>query len=968
LFNTSNNDFKPKRLLNNYKNKMKKLILTAALFLGLAMNVTAQGQMPPVPVDPQVRIGHLDNGLTYYIRHNEEPKNQVHFYIAQKVGSILEEEDQRGLAHFLEHMCFNGSEHFKGNGVVKFCEKIGVQFGADLNAYTSIDETVYNIDNVPTSDPTNIDSCLYILYDWANGLLLEDDDIDHERGVIHEEWRSRQNAQMRIYEQILPKIYPNNRYGQRMPIGLMSVVDNFPYKALRDYYKKWYRPDQQGIVVVGDIDVDEVEGKIKKIFSPIEMPANAAERYYVPVEDNEQPIIAMAKDKEMQNAITYIFNKHEAIPREMKDNMAYLMIDYAIDQANNMIADRLNEIALQAEPPFIQGQVGFNDDFFLSKTKSALSGVAVTTEDGLAKGVAAVYREILRAVRHGFTASEYERARTTYLTHLESNYNEREKVKSATYCSQYVRHFIDNEPIPGIENRYALMNQIVPNLSVEVINQLISQVLGDMADQKNLVVACMLPDKDGVTYPTEAELAKLLADVAAEDIAPYEDKVSDEPLISSVLTPGKVKKTKNDKFGYKRMTLTNGATVYLKDTDFKADEINMMVYSKGGQSLYDDSEYITIRQCADVVSIGGIGNFSATELQKALAGKKVSLNTNIGTYTESMSGRTTPKDFETLLQLTWLNFTSPRQDMDAYQSYINRNKAALQNQELNPMSALQDTIASTLYDNKPRARSMKSWMLDEIDYNRAIQIYKERFSGAADFIFVFTGNIDEATAVPLIEKYIGSLPKGNKKENWKDIHMDIKPGKITNIFDKEMEVPQATYLQVVDGKAKYNLKNNLALDFAGQVLDIIYTEEIREKEGGTYGVNVMVQSSNVPKSRATMQIVFQCDPDRREYLGGRVKEILAQFAEEGPSDANLAKVKELALKRYQENLRENGYWASELVNHVAFGEDNVTKYEQTVNSITANDVRLAVKKLLSQGNDIEIVMSGKAKADAVEGK
>ena len=938
---------------------MKKKILSLCLLLGITMNFSAQVQMPPIPIDENVRIGHLDNGLTYYIRHNEEPKNQVHFYIAQKVGSILEEENQRGLAHFLEHMCFNGSEHFKGNGVVKFCEKIGVQFGADLNAYTSIDETVYNIDNVPTTDPQNIDSCLYILYDWANGLLLADEDIDHERGVIHEEWRSRQNAQMRMYEQLLPRIYPNNRYGQRMPIGLMSVVDNFPYQALRDYYEKWYRPDQQGIVVVGDINVDEIEGKIKTIFSPITMPENAAERYYVQIEDNKEPIIAMAKDKEMPNAVSYIFCKHDAFPREAKSDMSYLIVNYAILMADNMISNRLSEITMQAEPPFMQAQIGFNDDFFIANTKSAASGFAATTEEGLAKGIAAVYREMLRAKRNGFTASEYERARSEYLTHLESNYNERDKTKSISYCNAYVRHFIDNEPIPGIENRYALMNQLVPNIPVEVVNGVVSEMISD----SNLMVACMLPDKEGVTYPTEEELAKVLADVAAEDIAPYEDEASDEPLISATLKPGKIKKSKEDKFGYKRITLSNGATVYLKPTDFKADEIHMMVWSKGGTSLYDDSEYITLGQCDDVVTLGGVGNFSATNLQKALAGKKVSLNTSISPYSESLTGHTTPKDFETLLQLTWLRFTSPRQDMEAYQSYINRSKASLQNQELNPMSALQDTIASTLYDNKPRALRLKSWMLDQINYDRAMNIYKERFANAADFVFVFTGNIDEATALPLIQKYIGSLPKGKKKENWKDIHMDIKPGKISNIFDKEMEVPQATYLQVMDGDFDYNLKNNLALDFAGQILDILYTEEIREKEGGTYGVSVMAQSTNIPKNRATMQIVFQCDPERREYLGGRVKDILAKFTDEGPSEENLAKVKELALKRYQENLRENSYWTGQMIDWVAYGEDNVSDYEQTVKNITADDVRLAVKNLLAQGNDIEIVMSGKAKAE-----
>ena len=938
---------------------MKKILLTAALFLGLAMSATAQVQMPPIPVDPQVRIGHLDNGLTYYIRHNEEPKNQAHFYIAQKVGSILEEENQRGLAHFLEHMCFNGSEHFAGNGIVKYCEKIGVQFGADLNAYTSIDETVYNIDNVPTTDPTNIDSCLYILYDWANGLLLEADDIDHERGVIHEEWRQRMNAQMRMYEQILPKIYPGNRYGERMPIGTLEVIDNFPYQAIRDYYEKWYRPDQQGIVVVGDIDVDAIEAKIKTIFGGIEMPENAAERFYVQIEDNEEPIVAMAKDKEMQYALTYIFCKHEAFPTEMKNDMSYLVADYAISMANDMIAQRMDEIAMQAEPPFIQSQIGFHDDFFLSKTKSAASAIAVTSEEGLAKGVTAVYRELLRAVRNGFTASEYERAKAEYLTHLESAYNKREKTKSVKYCSQYVRHFIDNEPIPGIENKYAIMNQIVPNIPVDVVNGLIKELVGD----NNLVVACMLPDKEGVTYPTEEEMKQMLNDVKAEDIAAYEDKVSDEPLITAELKGSKVKKITDDKFGYKKVTLKNGVNIYLKKTDFKADQIIISASSKGGQSLYDEKEYITLGQCNEVVTTGGVGNFSVTDLQKALAGKKVSGSPWIDTYYEGISGSSTPKDFETALQVLYLFFTAPRQDMEAYQSYISRSKAALANAELNPMSAFQDSLASTIYNNRPRALRAKAWMMDEIDYDRAIQIYRERFANARDFDFFFTGNIDEETMIPLIAKYIGSLPvKKGKKENWKDINMDINPGKIVNIFEKEMEVPQATNLTVVSGTCDYNLKNVLAMDFAGQILDIIYTEEIREKEGGTYGVSVNARTTNVPKVQQMMQIVFQCDPDRREYLTGRVKDILNTFVTEGPSEENLAKVKELALKRYQEDLRENNYWSGKMVDWVLDGEDFCTDYEQTVNAITTEDLRLCVKNLLDQGNNIEIGMHGKAKA------
>lgn len=937
---------------------MKKIFLSAALALGFAMSISAQNQMPPLPVDPQVRIGQLDNGLTYYIRHNEEPKNQVHFYIAQKVGSILEEESQRGLAHFLEHMCFNGSEHFAGNGIVKYCEKIGVQFGADLNAGTSIDYTVYNIDNVPTTDPTNIDSCLYILYDWANGLSLNADDIDHERGVIHEEWRQRMNAQMRMLEQLLPRIYPDNRYGQRMPIGTLEVIDNFPYQVLRDYYEKWYRPDLQGVIVVGDVDVDAIESKIKAIFSGIEMPQNAAERYYVQVEDNQEPIVALAKDKEQQVAITYLYNKHDAVQPEEKQNLAYFVTRYALQMADDMIAQRIEELSMQSEPSFLQAQMSFNTDYLFAFTKSAVGGVVVTSPQDLVKGVQTFYREMLRADRYGFTAGEYERARAEFLTHLESRYNEREKTKSYNYCQEYVNNFLNGEPIPGIENEYALMNQIAPNITIDMINGMVQELICDT----NIVVFSMLPDQEGVSYPTEAELTQALAEVEAEEIAPYEDKVSDEPLISTELQGAKIKKMKDDKFGYKKVSLSNGVNVYLKQTDFKADQILISATSKGGQSLYDEKEYVTLGQCSEIVTNGGIGNFSATELQKALAGKKVSGSPYISTFYEGINGSSTPKDFETALQLLYLYFTAPRQDMEAYQSFISRSKAALQNQELNPLSAFQDTIASVLYHNKPRALRAKAWMMDELDYDRALQIYRERFANAADFNFYITGNIDEETMLPLIAKYIGSLPaKKGKKENWKDIRMDITPGQITNIFEKEMEVPQATNLALLSGSAKFTQKNAMTFDFAGQILDIIYTEEIREKEGGTYGVSVQASSSDVPKERQTLQVVFQCDPDRREYLTGRVKEILSEFAANGPSEANLAKVKELALKRHQENLRENSYWSGQINSWVTTREDFVSDYEKILNSITTEDVRLSVKRLLDQGNDIEIVMSGKAK-------
>ena len=932
--------------------KLRKQLMALVLMLVGATASFAQ-QMPPIPMDPNVRVGKLENGLTYYIRHNNYPEGQANFYIAQKVGSVIEEDNQRGLAHFLEHMCFNGTEKFPGNGVIKYLESIGVKFGADLNAYTSIDETVYNIDNVPMNVTGAVDSCLWILHDWAGGLLLEDEDIDKERGVIHEEWRQRNTAQQRMMEAVSLEMYPGSPYGERWPIGTMEVIDNFPYEALRAYYEKWYRPDQQAIVVVGDVNVDEIESKIKGIFADLTMPENPAERVYYPIADNKEPIIAIAQDKEQQYGIVYLFAKHEAIPNEAKGDMQYLILDYAKQMFAQMMRGRMNELAMQPDAPFVEGFVN-DGEYFLAKTKGAINGAIIPKEGKMKESVAVLYREMLRAKRHGFTESEYVRARAEYLTQLESAYNERAKVKSQRFCKEYVRHFIDNEPIPGIENEYALMNQLAPNLPVELVNQVVASLMSD----SNLVVMAMLPEKEGLTYPNDAEVAQLLAAVAAEDITAYEDKVSNEPLIAEEPAGGKVVKVKEVAFGYKQLTLSNGATVYLKSTDFKADQIMMRAVSKGGQALYDESEAINLSQLTDVIENNGIGNFNTTDLQKVLAGKKANVTPYIDMYREGVVGNSTPKDFETLMQLTYLQFTAPRLDAEAFASYKSKMKAMLENQELDPQTALGDTLVKEFYNNHPRAINMKAADVDKIDDARILEIYKERFANAGDFSFFFTGAIDEAVAIPLIEKYIGGLPTGGKKEKYVDAKLDFQKGQIKNVFDKQMATPSATVYLVYTGKAKYNLKNNLMMSLTKQILDIIYTEEIREKEGGTYGVGTSGTLNNVPKESARLLVMFQTAPELREKLTGMAIDLLNKFAEEGPRQQDLDKVREYMLKKYAENQKENAYWGNQIQNYVIDGFDGYKDYEKILNSITTDDLKKFTKSLLKQGNQIEVSMVG----------
>ncbi len=931
-----------------------KRLFTALLVMGSVVMASAQQQpqMPPIPTDPNVRIGKLENGLTYYIRHNELPEDRADFYIAQKVGSILEEENQRGLAHFLEHMCFNGTTNFPGKGIINWLETIGVRFGENLNAYTSIDETVYNINNVPVMRDGIVDSCLLILHDWANDLTLAEAEIDNERGVIHEEWRTGQGAMMRMYEQALPKAFEGSKYGHRLPIGTIEVIDNFPYQALRDYYEKWYRPDQQGIIIVGDVDVDKVEAKIKEIFSPIEMPANAAERVYEQVPDNKEPIITIAKDKEQPSTMIYIWHKHPATPKEVKGQMGYLVQNYLFSMIESMLNARLEELRQSANPPFIMAAAE-DTDFLLAKTTQAFAGIAVSKENGIPTAISALVREIERARKHGFTASEYARAKAEYLRMLESAYNERDKMKNNQYVQEYIRHFIDNEPIPGIEMEYTIMNQLAPNIPVEAINSVLPQLIKD----ENIVINIFGPDKEGMVYPTEAEILDILKKTKAEEITAYVDKVSDEPLMKEAPKAGKIVKTEEGPFGSTALTLSNGVRVVVKNTDFKADEIRMRAFSPGGTSVFGTKEALQIKMLNSVAGLGGLGNFSNVDLEKVLAGKKASVNASVSDLSEGLSGSCSPKDLETMLQLVYLSFTAPRMDNDAFESFKQRTKAALANQEADPSMALTDTLQREMYGNHPMAGRIKADMIDQTDYNRIMEMYKDRFKEAGDFTFLFVGNINLEEAKPLIETYLGGLPTINRKESYQDIKLDIQKGTRKNLFEKQMETPKATVISIITGDCEYNLKNNLLMTMLSQTMSMVYLETVREKEGASYGVSAYGQLSRGIKDEAFFQIYFDTDPAKREKMEQIVMTELQKVAQDGPRPEHLAKVKEFLLKKHIEDAKENGYWLGQLNNYYWYNTDMNTNYEKLVNELTVEDVKNFTKALLDQGNIIEVTMT-----------
>jgi hypothetical protein len=933
------------------------LAVAFVLCVGFQQAVAQQMQFPPLPVDKNVRIGQLDNGLTYYIRHNKLPENRAEFYIAQKVGSILEEPQQRGLAHFLEHMAFNGTKNFpgddKGLGVIPWCETVGIKFGTNLNAYTSIDETVYNISNAPIDRTGVLDSCLLILHDWSNYILLKDDEIDKERGVIREEWRSRNSGMLRVYTDLLPTIYQGDKYADCMPIGSIDVINNFPYKDIRDYYHKWYRPDLQGIVIVGDIDVDTVEAKLKAVFADVQKPVNPAERTYYPVADNKEPIVAIGTDKEVDDPSIEIYFKQDATPDSEKNNVGYLASQYMTSMISSMLNARLSELVQSANPPFTRAS-SYYSDFFVAKTKEAFALSASSKADGIETALKTLLQETERARRFGFTESEYARARANYLQSLESAYNEREKTKHGSYVREYVQNFLNGEPIPGIEAEYAMMNQLAPNIPLQAMNMVMQQLVPD----SNQVVIIAGPAKEGLKYPTKEEVINLLKGMKDLDLQAYVDKVSDEPLMKEAPKGGKIISEKEgDIYGSTKLVLSNGVTVYVKKTDFKADEIRMKGTSLGGKSIFPDKDALNFAVMDNVIAVGGLGNFSQVDLTKVLAGKKVSVNAGLGATTENVFGTCSPKDFETMMQLTYLTFTAPRKDAEAFESFKNRMKAQLESAQANPLSSINDSLQKAMYNNHPRVVMMKPEMVDQIDYDRILEMYNDRFKDASDFTFYFVGNIDLETAKPLIAEYLGALPAINRKETFKDTKMSIRKGVYKNEYAKEQQTPTATIVFLYSGRAPYTLKNDILLSFATQVLDMVYTEEVREKEGGTYGVNCFGDLQKYPKEQLLLQIVFQTDPAKKDKLAGIVVDELKKLAAEGPSDVHLQKVKEYMLKKYADNQKENGYWMNNLNDYFYYGMDMTEGYTDIVNSITAKDIQKFVSDLLKQGNEIEVTMT-----------
>ena len=935
-------------------NKLFKrgLMLVAGLLTFGFVSAQMPQQVPPVPTDTAVTVGKLDNGLTYYIRYNNTPKGQVDFYIAQKVGSILEEENQRGLAHFLEHMCFNGSENFPGNKIIDWLESVGVKFGHNLNAYTDVDETVYRINNVPAR-PAVVDSCLLILHDWASALSLEPDEIDSERKVIHEEWRQSMVGEMRVIEKILPTIYPDNRYGERLPIGTMEVVDNFPYQALVDYYHTWYRPDQQGIIVVGDINPAEIEKKIKEIFGSVKMPENAKERVYYPVDDTPGTIYAIGADPEVRNvSFDLMFKVDPLIPREYRNTQAYYPVEYLRSVMVSMLRARFRELAKVPDSDIAGANVSLGR-FFMAATKEALSIEATSKTDDVIPAIQSVYREVLRAVQGGFTVGEYERARAEFLSQMERRYENRNNTESSAYGQEYVRSFIDNSPIPGIAVEYEMYKQIAPMINVDVVNQFMQQIV----TEDNRVLWVLLPEKPNIVIPTEQQLEAAMESVDNEEIEPYKDQMKEEPLIPSLPAPGKIVSTTDlSQWGATEWTLSNGVKVIVKPTDFKDNEIVFSAIAKGGLSALGEDNAATVKFLPYAMIQHGLGDYTSIDIQKYLQGKQVSLDISFSDYYRGISGMSTVKDLPTLMELIYMGFADFEITPDEFAATQNMVVGQLKNQESTPNYLFSKYLMDTLFKSANK-KALSTEDVTAADREQTLAIVHSMLDDASDYTFVFTGKIDLETLRPLVEQYIATLPAGGSNLDKLVLNSDIELvlGAGTDKFTTKMETPQTFVFIGVYGNMPYNLRNKLLANVSAQILSNRLLKKVREEMGAVYSIGMEGDMDRLGNVNAILQTGFPMKPEMRDETLAVISDLIYSMAE-NVSDDELNPIKEYMIKDATTALEENNSWAGSIAGWSLNGVDTFNGRADVVNSLTTKDVQDFMKQLLDQNNYRVIVL------------
>ncbi|MCD4769407.1 MAG: insulinase family protein [Bacteroidales bacterium] len=919
------------------------LLLTPCLN---AQNILSEA----VPVDPEIIHGTLDNGMTYYIRANNEPEKRASFYIIQNVGALLETDQQNGLAHFLEHMAFNGTEHFHGKGIINSLEKHGVAFGYNINAYTSYNETVYNLSDVPVDHPGLLDTCLLILNDWSNFLLLTEEEIDAERPVIIEEWRTRRTAGFRMMKKYMPFLLQGSKYHERDVIGDLEIIKSFDYKTLRDFYHTWYRTELQAIAIVGDFDAREMEQKVTDLFSKIPPVTNPPARPFFEVPEHDETLYVHVTDKEASQNSVDMYIKIKAVNPDVK-GMNYLKEQYIRTLFNSMMSTRINELLQKGIPPFITGTVRYGG-FVRGYDIFSIAAMFKKDEDALA--FESIYTEAERVRRYGFTGGELERAKSNMLTSWDNYYKQRDKIDNDTYASNIQSHFLINEPLASIEFEYSVIKNLLPEISLEEV----SAKAGEWMTKKNRVIIVQGPESEDAGYLTEEEATEIIERVSTADIDPYEDKVAGESLITEDLQGSKVVSVKQlEQFGAVEWRLENGVKVIFRKADFEKDNIALSGYSFGGTSLVKTEFVPEADMLSTLVSAYGTGDFDNITLQKMLTGKKATLNLSLSEVTENINGSSTLKDFETMLQLLWLKFEKPRFDEEAHNALMSRYSAFLAQMNNNPQKVMQDSVTLIFSNYHSRVRVMNNSYLRDIEFNEIERIYRERFKGADDFIFFIVGNMEEDEVKPLVEKYIGSLTRAEGEENWKN-HKKYGPkGKTVKEIGMELEIPKSTVIVNFSKKFEFNAYNRQAFRVIKGILDLRYNETIREEEGGTYGVSTNITTSQYPEEKVNAVILFDCEPERANNLKEIVYGEIEKLYTSGPGQEDLDKAILNIIKNREESKQHNSYWLSTLYSYYFSGIDynDPANYEDIVKGFTIEDIMIVAGKFFKEADVIDLV-------------
>ena len=913
------------------------LVLLTIVAVGAA-RAQDVGLQAPLPLDPNVRTGTLENGLRYYIRRNSEPEKRAEVYLAVDAGSILENDDQLGLAHFVEHMLFNGTRRYPNEELIAFLESTGMRFGPDVNAYTSFDETVYTL-TIPTDTARIVEQAFDVLEDWAGYATLSEEMIDKERGVVVEEWRARdENAQGRIQNKTLPVILHGSRYKDRLPIGTPEIIREAPYETIRSFYERWYRPDLMAVIAVGDFDPDRFEDLIREHFSSLDAPSADPERATYDVPGHDSTLYAVVTDPEYPVTTATIYFKQPAADFETVADYRERLIASLF---NDMLNARLSEIARTGSAPFLGARV-----FRGALARPAeFYGLGVQTdEDSLLVGLRAVLTEAVRAREHGFTETELERTRQEMLRGYERAYNERDKTSSASFAREYVSHFLEDEPAQGIAYEYELVKGLLPGITVAEVNELAEELLAE----ENRAVVVVMPEKEGLTPPTEEQLAAVIESVDEADVEAYVDEVQDRPLIDRQLEPAEVISTSTiPEIDVTVADLANGVRVVIKPTDFKEDEIRFTAFSPGGSSLFSDDEAFEAETATSIVTRSGVADFDRTQLEKMLAGKIVSVAPYISETEEGFSGSASPEDLEILFQLIHLYFTQPRSDQDAVASYQNQMRSSLENRAANPVAVFNDSLIAALYDDHIRRIPPTIEMVESVDTSDVMTFYRDRFDNAGDFTFIFAGNLDVDEVTDLASRYLGSLPAMDREESWRDVAPDL-PNAVVETTVYEGLGQQSRVAFVFSGPFEYDREHRHRIRTLGDVLTILLRRELREDRGGVYGVSVNPGTNDRPDETYTMFIHFTCDPERVDELTQAVFAQIEKLKNEGPPEDVVATVREQQRRERETDVRTNSFWVSVLDFYFSRDEDvlDVLRYDEMIQSTTAEEIQEAAREYL----------------------